>query len=221
MTFTRREANNWAREVPGARWLKADLHIHTIDDLPGGRAEIPSGIGGGLQATGAIEAYARRFLQSAVEHGVRVIGITPHSPRIGSSQETSAVWQIVEEWNNGVDDDGVPFREKVYAVFPGFEPSLKDGKSGLHLIFLFDPEIGRTNYLKAFDLVMGGVSPWPDSQLKMSNRSAEEAFEDLREFQGQECPNTPDGSFQWSYRGGLVCLNSAARFDKWNRAAVR
>ena len=22
-------------------------------------------------------------------------------------------------------------------------------------------------------------------------------------------------------RGGLVCLNSAARFDKWNRAAVR
>ena len=24
-----------------------------------------------------------------------------------------------------------------------------------------------------------------------------------------------------TYRGGLVCLNSAARFDKWNRAAVR
>ena len=24
-----------------------------------------------------------------------------------------------------------------------------------------------------------------------------------------------------SGRGGLVCLNSAARFDKWNRAAVR
>ena len=22
-------------------------------------------------------------------------------------------------------------------------------------------------------------------------------------------------------RGGLVCLNSAARFDKWNHAAVR
>ena len=26
---------------------------------------------------------------------------------------------------------------------------------------------------------------------------------------------------QVSARGGLVCLNSAARFDKWNRAAVR
>ena len=116
--------------MPGASWLKADLHIHTIDDHPGGKAKMPSGIGGGLQDTSAIEAYARKFLQSAVEHRVRVIGITPHSPRVGPSQETSAVWQIVEEWNSGIDDDGVPFREKVYAVFPGFEPSLKDGKSG-------------------------------------------------------------------------------------------
>ena len=199
MTFTRQDAYNWANEVPGARWLKADLHIHTIDDLPGGRAKMPSGISGEPQATGAIESYARRFLQSAVEHGVRVIGITPHSPRVEPSQETSAVWQIVEEWNRGIDDDGVPFREKVYAVFPGFEPSLKGGKSGLHLIFLFDPEIGRADYLKAFDLVMGGVSPWSGSQLKMSNRSAEEAFQDLREFQSRECPQTQDGSFQWSY----------------------
>ena len=199
VTFTRQDAYNWANEVPGARWLKADLHIHTIDDLPGGRAKMPSGISGEPQATGAIESYARRFLQSAVEHGVRVIGITPHSPRVEPSQETSAVWQIVEEWNRGIDDDGVPFREKVYAVFPGFEPSLKGGKSGLHLIFLFDPEIGRADYLKAFDLVMGGVSPWSGSQLKMSNRSAEEAFQDLREFQSRECPQTQDGSFQWSY----------------------
>ena len=160
---------------------------------------MPCGISGGPQDTGTIEAYARRFLQSAVGHGVRVIGITPHSPRVGLSQEASSVWQIVEEWNSGVDDDEVPFREKVYAVFPGFEPSLKDGKSGLHMMFLFDPEIGRADYLKAFDLVMGGVTPWHDSQLKMSNRSAEEAFQGLREFQRRECPQTQDGGFQWNY----------------------
>ena len=30
------------------------------------------------------------------------------------------------------------------------------------------------------------------------------------------------GADSWvDVRGGLVCLNSAARFDKWNRAAVR
>ena len=32
----------------------------------------------------------------------------------------------------------------------------------------------------------------------------------------------PQSIFAKRYlRGGLVCLNSAARFDKWNRAAVR
>ena len=30
-----------------------------------------------------------------------------------------------------------------------------------------------------------------------------------------------DGGMKDADRGGLVCLNSAARFDKWNRAAVR
>ena len=171
---------------------------------------MPSDISGELQDPRTIKAYARKFLQSAVEHGVRVIGITPHSPRLGLSQETSAVWQIVEEWNSGIDDDGVPFREKVYAVFPGFEPSLKDGKSGLHLNFLFDPEIGRTNYLKAFDLVMGGVSPWPDNHFKMSSKSAKEAFQDLREFQARECPQAPDGSFHWSY----IVLAPHIEYDK-------
>ena len=184
------------------RWFKADLHIHTIDDLPGGRVKMPSGISVDPQSPETILAYARRFLQSAVERGVQVLGVTPHSPRVGTAGETSAVWRIVEEWNNGDDDDGVPFREKIYAVFPGFEPSLYDGKSGLHLLFLFDPDIGLENYLKAFDQVMGGVSPWPDkpdNQLRMSSRSAEEAFDHLREFHKRECPKAEDGSFQWNY----------------------
>ena len=72
----------------------------------------------------------------------------------------------------------------------------------MHLLFMFDPEIGRANYLKAFDLIMGGVSPWPDrpdNQLKMSNKSAEEAFHDLREFHRRECPKTQNGGCLWSY----------------------
>ena len=44
MTFTREKADNWHREVPGARWFKADLHIHTIDDLEGGRTTVPDGV---------------------------------------------------------------------------------------------------------------------------------------------------------------------------------
>ena len=202
MSFARQEATNWRNNVPGVRWFKADLHIHTIDDLPGGRSKVPSGIQGDLKSTTAIGTYARRLLQSAVNQGVQILGITPHSPRMGASGETSAVWRVVEEWNSGVDDLGIPFREQIYAVFPGFEPSLHDGKSGLHLIFLFDPEIGREKFLRAFDLIMGGVSPWPEgsgNQLRMSSRSAEEAFSDLREFHERECPKTQEGEFLWNY----------------------
>ena len=199
MTFTRQEADNWHREVPGARWFKADLHIHTIDDYPGRRAKLPHDISGSLDSGQTVSAYARRFLQSAVTQGVRVLGVTPHSPRLGGGAEASAVWRIVEEWNSGVDDDGKPFREKLYAVFPGFEPKINQGTRGLHLLFLFDPEIGRDNYLKAFDLVMEGVSPWRDNNLQVSNRDAGDVFRDLRGFHGRECPKAQDGGCLWNY----------------------
>ena len=85
----------------------------------------------------------------------------------------------------GLDDDGTPFRDKIFAVFPGFEPSLNNGRSGLHLLFVFDPEIGREDYLKAFDLVMGGVFPWNDAELQLSSKSAAAVFQELREFQAR------------------------------------
>lgn len=199
MTFARQIADNWHREVPGSRWFKADLHIHTVDDLPGGRAKMPDGISGPPESTETIAAYARRFLQEAAQREVRVLGITPHSPRLGTGLETSVVWRIVEEWNTAIDDDGIPFREKIYAVFPGFEPSFNQGRSGLHLLFLFDPEIGRERYLRAFDLVMGAVSPWSNGQLQLSNENSRDSFQKLRDFHRRECPKTKDGAFNWNY----------------------
>ena len=200
MTFTRRETDNWHREVPGARWFKADLHIHTIDDLAGERAKFPDGVDGRRPVSEeALQAYARKFLQGAVSRDVRVLGVTPHSPRVETDDNASAVWRIVEEWNTGMDDDGKLFREKIYAVFPGFEPALKQGKRGLHLLFLFDPEIGRDSYMKAFNLAMGGVSPWRGKELQISSNTADEVFRELREFRGQECPVDQDGRRQWSY----------------------
>ena len=195
--FTRKQADYWHRDVPGARWFKTDLHVHTIDDLPGGRAKMPPGLPGPAASDQAITAYARCFLKKAVEHNVRVIALTPHSPRIDAGRQISAAWRIVEEWNAGMDDDGTPFRDKVYAVFPGFEPSLHNGRSGLHLLFIFDPEIGREDYFKAFDLVMCGVSPWNDTDLQLSGRSADGAFDDLRNFHAQA--RHESGSAHWSY----------------------
>ena len=77
MTFTRQESDNWRKEVPGARWFKADLHIHTIDDIPGGKAKMPTGMSGDPYATSTILAYARLFLRSAAERGVHVLGSRP------------------------------------------------------------------------------------------------------------------------------------------------
>ena len=199
MTFERKNTEEWHQEIPGTRWLKADLHIHTIDDIDGGRAKLPEGITKDLSGNNTLSCYARRFLQAAVKQQVQVIGLTPHSPVIGSDPEKSAVWTIVDEWNNGVDDDGVHFREKIYAVFPGFEPSFNEGKSGLHLLFLFDPEIGRNLYLKAFDLVMGGVSPWKGNNLEISNKHANEAFHELQQFRMREIPVAQNNMHYWDY----------------------
>ena len=199
MSFARHMADRWHEEVPGARWFKTDLHVHTIDDHPGRRTKMPASLSGSPDDPEVLSRYAKLFLRSVVESGVQVVGLTPHSPRVGTAPETSAVWKIVEEWNTGVDDDEVPFREKIYAIFPGFEPNLKDGREGLHLQFLFDPEIGRDCYLKLFELVMGGVSPWVDGTLRISNKSAEEVFDELRKFRERECPQDAGGQRPWEH----------------------
>ena len=228
MAFTRGDAADWHREVPGARWFKTDLHVHTIDDHPGRRAKLPTGVNGPVDAAGTITAYARRFLQSAAARGVQVLGVTPHAIRAGEAAETSAVWRIVEEWNGGSDDDGVPFREKIYAVFPGFEPSFEQGRSGLHLLFLFDPEIGREHYFRAFDLVMGAtLSPWSDDQLQLSSKNADEAFRELRDFHAEA--NKDKDAAGWDYvilaphidsDKGLLGAQKAQVLERFEHGAV-
>ena len=195
--FKRHDVGRWHQEVPGARWFKADLHIHTLDDLPGRRVKVPPGVTGDPSSDENIRAYARVLLQAAVQRGVGVLALTPHSARIAPTGDASAVWGIVDEWNDGVDDDGEPFRSKVYAVFPGFEPSLGQGKSGVHLLFLFDPEIGRANYLRAFDLVMDQRSPWKQNELQLSGKTAKQAFAGLRDFHREH--GVADGSSAWDY----------------------
>ena len=102
--------------------------------------------------------------------------------------------------------------------FPASEPSLKQGKRGLHLLFLFDPEIGRDGYMRAFNLAMGGVSPWREKELQISSKSADDIFRELREFHRQECPIDEEQRPKWSYialaphidneKGLLAALNA-------------
>jgi ABC-type cobalamin/Fe3+-siderophores transport system ATPase subunit len=197
--FTRKASLRWHDEVPGARWFKVDLHLHTLDDHPSGNLQRPTGLVGDASDPVVQTAYARAFLQSAIANGVEVLGLTPHSVKSGNSDDTSVTWRIVEVWNSDKDDDGVAFRDKIYAVFPGFEPNLADGSEGLHLLFLFDPEIQREHYLAAFASVMGAVPPWNAGSLTISSNDAKTAFESLKKLRERL---TGD----WSY----ICLAAHA-----------
>ena len=197
--FERMSAARWHEEIPGSRWFKADLHIHTLEDLPGKSIKMPQGVSGEPASQATLDAYARALLRSATRAGVQVLGLTPHSARIEGSATSSAVWTVVDTWNTQEDDDGVPFREKIYAVFPGFEPSLNEGKSGLHLLFLFDPEIGMEAYFDAFGVVMNGVPAWKGKTLQMSRRPAGDALRALAEFYEETCGTDGSGARLWSY----------------------
>ena len=195
MTFVRKTTEKWKKEVPGARWFKADLQVHTVDDHPGGRTKLPAGVTGDLSDSATLRAYARAFLQAAIANGVQVLGVTPHSPRTCQAPESSAVWTIVEEWNEGLDDDGTPFREKIFAVFPGFEPNVNNGGSGVHLLFLFDPEIGKDRYLAVFDAIMDGKTPWDAGSLQLTPRGAADIFETI----DRHCQPKPGKLVPWQY----------------------
>ena len=199
MTFERKVAENWFDEVPGARWFKADLQVHAIDDHPGRNATMPAGLDGDPTDHRTLEKYAWHFLRSVVKRHVQVVGLAPHSMRAGGDSGTSVVWRIVEKWNEGFDEDGVPFRNKIYAVFPGFEPLFREGTEGPHLLFLFDPEIGREQYLKALDLAMGCVNPLENHELRPSVERADNSFRELRKFWESEGRVGDNSVRRWDY----------------------
>lgn len=192
--FSRNLSSRWHDEVPGSRWYHSDLHIHTIDDH-WGNAKLPSGVSGDPADHVVQNQYVRQFLQAAIVQGVEVLGLTPHCVKSGDQDDSSATWRIIEEWNTGTDDDGTPFRDKIYSIFPGFETNLNDGSHGIHLIFLFDPEIGRETYLNTFTTIMGAMPPWLDGKLQMSGNDARSAFRELDQLV-ERLENT------WDY----VCL---------------
>jgi hypothetical protein len=96
------------------------------------------------------------------------------------------VWDIVEAWQTANDDDGTPFREKIYAVFPGFEPSASDGKGGIHLLVLFDPEVGKDRYVKAFTIATGGQDVWRNGTHQTSTKTAQDLLGELNALKLRE-----------------------------------
>ncbi|WP_295458239.1 TrlF family AAA-like ATPase [uncultured Thiodictyon sp.] len=163
----------WHTEVPGTRWFRADLHLHTLDDP---YVDLPPGITGGRDSSAVLRAYAEAFLDAAVAQGIEVLGLTPHSATIAHG--VSAAWAILETWlNEAQPSTGQPYRDLIYAVYPGFEPNFADGNKGIHLLFLFDPTIGKERYLNAFIAIMGGRPAYTGHKLNWTHKSPGEAFQ--------------------------------------------
>lgn len=188
--FSRVEVPKWHDEVPGTRWFRADLHLHTLDDAAGGSVswQAPPGIANPNDPIDDTtrQAYVRCFLKAAVCAGIEVLGLTPHSAHVPGSTGVSVVWDIVEAWQNDIDDDGVPYKEKIYAIFPGFEPSASDGKGGIHLLILFDPEIGKSRYIKAFTIATGGQDVWRNGQHQTSTKDAKTLINEIHQLKVRE-----------------------------------
>lgn len=193
----------WHIDVPGTRWFRADLHVHTLDDHPCSEFKWPAGLCGEPNNEEVQSLYAKKFLKNAIEKQIEVIGLTPHAIRSSQTSDSSATWAIVDKWLTGVDDDGIAFKDKIYAIFPGFEPSLYNGAAGLHLLFLFDPSIGKQAYFDAYSEVMGAVPAWQGNSLNMSNKSAWDAFNSLHTLQLRLKPD-------WNY----ICLAAHAFGEK-------
>jgi hypothetical protein len=171
---------------------------------------MPPAIQGDPSDPDLLREYARAFLGGVVRAGVQVLALTPHATKIADAPETSAVWHIIDVWNGEIDQDGQPFRDKIYAVFPGFEPNVNDGGSGVHLLFLFDPEIGRQGYLSLFEAVMDARVPWDGCNLKLTARNAEDVCKTINDRQQESCSTERPWDYlilapHFQNRHGILC----------------
>ena len=178
MGFERQPAHEWQRAVPGARWFKADLHIHTVDDHAGGRAGLPEGLDDDPNQPRCSIALRKTVSQRTGCERRSGRGLTPHSSRPKRTRDQRSLEDCRRvELRRGRRRRSLS-REGLRRL-PGFEPNVNDGANGVHLLFLFDPEIGRERYLALYDAIMDGRAPWEHSALRLTPRDAEEVFQTL------------------------------------------
>jgi PHP family Zn ribbon phosphoesterase len=101
---------------PGARFLKADLQVHTPADPQFS----------GTEPTGPNDrrALARAYLEKAQERGIELVGITEHN---------DVSW---------IDDLRYAAKGLGMHLLPGFEV---ESKEGIHVLCLFDPDTKVTH----------------------------------------------------------------------------
>lgn len=97
---------------PGARFLKADLQVHTPADPQFDPRPEPSDVN-------ERRALAREYLEKAQERGIELVGVTEHN---------DVSW---------IDDLRYAAKGLGLHLLPGFEV---ESKEGIHVLCLFDPD---------------------------------------------------------------------------------
>ncbi len=92
----------------------------------------------------------------------------------------------------------------------GFEPSLSEGKAGIHFLFLFDPEVGKDRYLKMFTLATGGQDVWRGGKHQTSPKDAATVFGEFQDLVLRE-------GVEWNY----LCIAPHAFSEKGLVASLK
>lgn len=179
-----------AAKTPGARFLKADLQVHTPLDP---RFTPPlSGDGQSARAD-----LARRYLEAAKDRGIELVGITEHN---------DVSW---------IDDLRFAAAGLGLFLLPGFEV---ESNEGIHVLCLFDAATKVVDLEDT--LARLGLTTGKRTQQKRLELRTDKNFHDLIAFIQEECGGICIAAHMDSDKGLLKFGAGGARAERWRSQAL-
>lgn len=151
------QVQNNASFLNGSVWLRTDFHLHTKADKE-------------FQYTGADNQFVPKYIQALKKAGIQVAVITNHNKF--DLNEYRALYKAS--------------RKEEILVLPGIELSVKDGKSGVHTLVVFESDWitnqENTNHIQSFlTSTFSGQSNFENENAR-SNHDLLETMRMLDEF---------------------------------------
>jgi energy-coupling factor transporter ATP-binding protein EcfA2 len=171
--------------TPGARFLKADIHVHTpIDTRFKPRPQ-------SKDKTARAE-LARSYLQAAKDRGIELLGVTEHN---------DVSW--IDELRYAANGIGI-------YLLPGFEV---ESSEGIHVLCLFDPDTKVVDLEDT--LARLGLTKEKRSKERRLEIRADHDLKDLVELIQVSCKGICVAAHMDSDKGLLTFGSGGARADRW------
>jgi hypothetical protein len=179
-----------AGKTAGARFLKADLQVHT----PADPRFDPRPNADGRAARGEL---ARTYLQAAKDRGIELVGITEHN---------DVSW--IDELRYAAAGLGL-------FLLPGFEV---ESSEGIHVLCLFDPDTKVVDLEDT--LARLGLTKERRTQQKRLELRADRDFVSLIDFVQSDCAGICIAAHMDSDKGLLNFGAGGARADRWKGSGL-